>query len=158
VGRLPTILLAVLALLLAVPAIADAASYPTVAPTETRLLALVNDVRAEHGLDPLRASRGLRTAAREHSAAMLDGDFFDHGRGWERRVRRHVSAEAVAEALAWGSGTWARPAKLVSMWMHSPPHRRILLDATLRRVGFGALRGTFQGSDGAIVVTADFAT
>ena len=43
------------------------------------------------------------------------------------------------------------------MWLNSPPHRKNLLRAGFRRVGVGAMMGTFSGTGGARVVTADFA-
>ena len=58
------------------------------------------------------------------------------------------------EDLAWGppSAAW-----VVSQWLASPEHRSILLRPGFRRVGIGALRGSFSGMSGALVVTADFA-
>ena len=41
--------------------------------------------------------------------------------------------------------------------MHSPPHRAIILTAGLHRVGLGLATGTFDGTAGAVMATADFA-
>jgi hypothetical protein len=41
--------------------------------------------------------------------------------------------------------------------MHSPTHRHIILLRELRRVGLGVAVGTFDGSRGAAMATADFA-
>jgi hypothetical protein len=41
--------------------------------------------------------------------------------------------------------------------MQSPPHRAIILTAGLHRVGLGLAGGTFQGTSGMVMATADFA-
>ena len=41
--------------------------------------------------------------------------------------------------------------------MHSPPHRAIILTPGLHRVGLGLASGTFNGTPGAVLATADFA-
>jgi uncharacterized protein YkwD len=43
------------------------------------------------------------------------------------------------------------------MWLASPGHRANLLDPSYRIVGVGALRGRFEGHDGALMITTDFA-
>ena len=45
----------------------------------------------------------------------------------------------------------------MQLWMHSPKHRDIILMKGLRRVGLGVAIGTFAGSHGAAMATADFA-
>ena len=42
-------------------------------------------------------------------------------------------------------------------WIASAEHRAIVLRPGFRRVGVGSLQGTFDGTRGALVVTADFA-
>jgi uncharacterized protein YkwD len=72
------------------------------------------------------------------------------------RVRRYTSAATVGETIAWLAGrAWAT--KIVSMWMHSPPHRAELLSGSYRRVGVGKRTGNLGGQRGTMV-TADFAS
>ena len=40
--------------------------------------------------------------------------------------------------------------------MHSAPHRHIILMAGMHRVGLGIATGTFSGTGGAVMATADF--
>jgi hypothetical protein len=40
--------------------------------------------------------------------------------------------------------------------MHSAPHRHIILMAGMHRIGLGIATGTFDGSPGATMATADF--
>src|ERR671932_353898 len=49
------------------------------------------------------------------------------------RVRRYVSFRRLGETLAWSSRCGAR--QFVRMWLHSPPHRAVLLSGRFSRVG-----------------------
>jgi uncharacterized protein YkwD len=157
---LPSSLLLLVALAL-VPALAQAASTDSfAASSESRVLVLINQVRHEHGLGALTPSTALRGSAREHSADMLDHGYFRHDSATEtfdKRIRRHLASPLVGEDIAWGTGSYGTPAGLVSLWMHSPAHRHIILMASLHRIGLGIATGTFQGMPGAVMATADFA-
>jgi uncharacterized protein YkwD len=126
-------------------------------------LAELNRARATHHAPRLHADRRLARAAIRHSRDMVAHRYFAHasrsgrspaGRvertGWMRRRLRW----AVGEDLAWRAGR-PTPRAIVRAWMHSPPHRRILLDPAYRVVGIGVARGTPVGSPG-VTVTADF--
>jgi uncharacterized protein YkwD len=156
------VILAVLAgSLLLLPAAAGArgsASYRS--STERSVLKLLNDIRREHRLAPFRFSAALRAAAREHSADMLARQYFEHdapNETFDHRIRRHLDSSLVGENIAWGTGRYATPAGLVSLWMHSSTHRHIILMPGLHRIGLGVAIGTFDGSQGAAMATADFA-
>ena len=76
---------------------------------------------------------------------------------WDARISRYLKGVSVGENIAWGSGSLGSPEGIVSQWMHSAPHRRIILTAGLHRVGLGIASGTFDGTPGAVLATADFA-
>jgi len=136
---------------------ADAASTATLTPPEASLLTVMNEVRAANGLRPLRADTRLERAARAHSSRMLRTDRFYHG-AFNARIRGvGVHARRVGENLAWGVGSFSRARVIVNMWLSSPGHRANLLRPGYRIVGVGALRGTFSGYRGALMITADFA-
>ena len=117
----------------------------------------MNEVRAAHGLRPLRADGRLERAARSHSSKMLRTGAFFHG-AFDARIRRvGVHAPVVGENLAWGVGRLSRARAIVNMWMGSPGHRRNLLHPGYRLVGVGALRGNFSGYRSALLITTDFA-
>lgn len=117
----------------------------------------MNEVRAAHGLAPLRLDPRLQRAARSHSGDMLRRNYFAHGPFVSRLARFGVRGPRVGENLAWGVGTGADPRRVVQQWLASPRHRANLLRRGFRRVGLGVRAGTFAGYNGALVVTADFA-
>jgi uncharacterized protein YkwD len=153
-------LLASLALLVAVPALSQAASKVTYqAVAEQQVLVLLNQIRAQHGLGPLAANTALRNAARAHSTDMLQKSYFDHNGPdgtWDARIARYLKSPLTGETIAWGTGSYGSAAGVVNMWMHSPPHRAIILTAGLHRVGLGLALGSYSGT-GAVMATADFA-
>jgi uncharacterized protein YkwD len=147
--------------ILAAPTVSQAASTVTYQTTgEQQVLVLLNQIRAQHGLGSLTASAPLRTAARFHSADMLQHSYFEHdglNESWDARVARYLRSSLIGETIAWGSGSSGSAAGIVSMWMHSPPHRAIILTGGLHRVGLGLALGTYAGTPGAVMATADFA-
>src|SRR4051812_3686903 len=120
-------------------------------PRAEATLRALNAVRAAHGLAALRADPRLARAARAHSRDMVAHGYFAHRSpagaglvarvahtGWLRGRRRWRRAET----LAWGTGALAPPDAVVAAWMHSPPHRRHILEPALRMAGIGVARGT----------------
>ncbi|MDX6563735.1 MAG: hypothetical protein QOD65_3549 [Gaiellales bacterium] len=144
-----------------VPAVSQAATKRSFqATSEQRVIVLLNEIRRQHGLGDFKASAPLRTAARFHSADMLQKGYFEHDsptEAWDARVSRYLEGATIGENIAWGSGSFGSPEGIVSQWMHSPPHRRIILTAGLHRIGLGIAAGTFDGTPGAVLATADFA-
>jgi uncharacterized protein YkwD len=125
--------------------------------SESRIVTLMNRVRASHGLRPLRYDDKLRAAARSHSADMMRRGYFGHGAFSRRMNGFGVRAPVVGENLAWGTGVYAAPKTIVQEWLASPEHRANLLRGGFKRIGVGAGVGRFVGRSGATVVTADFA-
>lgn len=136
---------------------------------ESELVRALNRARAEHGLRPLRATPGLRSAARSHSRSMLNTGFFGHaspdGTPFGDRIRRFYTNHgwrtwSVGETLLATEGRETTAASVVSAWLDSPPHRRVVLSPVFRDVGIGAFYtasapGEYGGIS-AVVVTADF--
>ena len=141
------------ALALALPAPATAAGRHD--RVERSVIRHINAVRHANGLASVRRWRALRRAAEEHSRDMARADFFDHpssdGTPFDVRVRRYVGSRPIGETLAALSGG-GQAARVVQMWMDSPPHRAILLEGTFRRIGLARHRSGFG-----MLFTADFA-
>jgi uncharacterized protein YkwD len=154
---------AVLATALAV--VATAAPAPPAAArlsgSERAMIRLVNHARIARGLAPVHPRRTLGRAADRHSRDMLRADFFDHassdGTPFERRVWRYTDARRIGETLAMIGQRRGGAARVVQMWMNSPPHRAVLLTPGFRRIGI-ARRWGILGGAGRAVVTADFAS
>jgi uncharacterized protein YkwD len=130
------------------------------------LQCLINGVRIQHGLRPVRANRRLSAAARRHADDMAAHDFFAHDSpttgSMQSRVERTGYLHSVhewwlGEALAWGQARAGAPRAILRGLLNSPPHRAILLDPAFRDVGVGVAHGAPQGRNaGALTVTLDF--
>jgi uncharacterized protein YkwD len=164
------VVLASAALVAAPTASPVASTQPERRPTlEVAVVRALNDVRTAHGLQALRSSPSLRTAARGHSRAMLDNGFFGHvsadGTAFSERIRRYYTNRgwrtwSVGEALLASSGLDIDANAIVKAWLDSPPHREIILSPTFHDAGIGALYTpsaprAFGGTE-TVVVTADF--
>jgi uncharacterized protein YkwD len=148
---------AVFAVVFAVFLVAPGALASSARSTDMGVLAAVNAARTAHGLHPLRLDPALRSAARSHSGDMLRREYFAHGAFAARMAAFHVEGREAGENLAWGSGPYGQAGTIVAEWLASPEHRANLLKPGFTRVGIGLARGTFLGTAGATVVTADFA-
>jgi uncharacterized protein YkwD len=147
--------------LLLAPASAGARSGASFRSSSERVVfQLLNTIRRQHHLPPFTFSAALRSSAREHSADMLAHQYFEHDtpkESFDHRIRRHLDSSLVGENIAWGTGSYGTPEGLVSLWMHSPEHRHIILMSSLHRIGLGIAMGSFKGVPGAVMATADFA-
>jgi uncharacterized protein YkwD len=138
-------------------ALAPAASAAPARSSEAGVLGAVNAARTANGLHPLRLDLTLRGAARSHSTDMVRRDYFAHGAFAARMAAFHVQGRQAGENLAWGTGPYSQAGAIIAEWLASPEHRANLLSPGFSRIGIGLVRGSFQGTAGATVVTADFA-
>ena len=148
--------------------IANAGAIPTgerssIQHARRQTLCLVNHERAQHGLRPLRLNKRLSRASLRHSRNMIRKHYFDHGNFVARIVNaRYVSrrqAWALAENIAWGTGSLATPAQTVRAWMHSPGHRANILNPRFRDIGIGIAVGApalVHAAASAATYTTDF--
>jgi uncharacterized protein YkwD len=130
------------------------AVFPCPAPARDRtassLVGAMNAVRARHHLPTLRVNHALARAAKRHSTDMARSGQFSHG-AFEQRLRGYIHSRAIGENLALMQRCNGHRA--VSMWLHSAPHRQIMLSRTFRRVGVG-----HRSNGGDCFITADFAS
>jgi uncharacterized protein YkwD len=141
-----------------VPAAPAGAAGPRMGRTERAIVRKLDHQRAHFGLRALRSSRSLARAADGHSREMLSRNYFAHssanGASFATRIHRFTHARMVGETLAMLMGCRHHTAhQVVTMWMHSPPHRAIVLTRGLHRVGIA-----MRKRHGVCMVTADFAS
>jgi len=99
----------------------------------------VNRIRHAYGLHRLRPSYSLFVSAKLYSHRMMRSDYFGH----LSRIPVASGWSAAGETLEWHSGWRLRPRAVVSRWMHSPPHRAVLLSSRFTRIGVGRTRGRY---------------
>jgi uncharacterized protein YkwD len=129
--------------------------------TQAGVLVLLNQQRTAHGLRRLTVDAKLTQAADSHSASMLRRGYFAHNgpQGkWDVRLGRYVKSSLLGEILAYGTGPYATADGMVTSWMHSPEHRRVILTPGLRLVGIGIVTGTYRGQAGVAMATGDFSS
>jgi uncharacterized protein YkwD len=145
-------------------ALAATCASATAKPTMT--LCLINVQRHRHGLPAVRLNPRLSQAARAHSRDMVRRRYFSHttpeglsfadrirGTGYLRASRRWF----VGENLAWGWRGRDSARRIVRAWMHSPPHREVMLNPAFSEVGIGIASGVPRPlPPGGATYTADF--
>lgn len=131
----------------------DDASAKCSAPADAermadQVLQLVNLERSEAGLAPLVSNDRLDSLAADYACAMIEDDFFGHvdpldGSGpGERAARGRYAFFAVGENLAAGQES---AADVMDVWMRSPAHREVILDARWSQVGIAVRDGGRHG-------------
>ncbi len=144
---------------------ATARASSAATPTEKRVLALVNHARAARGMARLKIVPSLERASCSHSREMVSRGYFSHssysGASFSARLIGFGFSPAgyrswtVGEDIAYGSGSRGTAAAIFAAWMHSPPHRAIILDRSFRSAGVGRAAGTFKGVSGVVFFTLD---
>jgi len=139
-------------------------AHSTSAPVKATLC-LVNVQRRARGLAPLSANATLARAARRHATDMVLRGYFSHvsptGVTFTTRLQRNGYLRSgcswsAGETLAWGTGAAATPAGTVSAWMHSPPHRAVLLGRSFREAGIGAVGGVPGNPSAGVTYVGEF--
>ena len=106
---------------------------------ENEVIRLVNEVRAEHGLQALTANWELSRVARYKSQDMEDNRYFSHtsptyGSPFQMIKNFGLSYRTVGENIAYGQRT---PQAVVSAWMNSSGHRANILNSSYTQIGVG---------------------
>ena len=107
----------------------------------TELMRATNGDRAQQGLGPLKWDPALARAAQRHAELMVGQGALSHQYAGEADLVTRVGQEGahfrvVAENLA----VAPNPDAVEVEWMHSPLHRRNILDARLNETGIGLVR------------------
>ncbi len=113
---------------------------------------LINAERSALGLTSLGSASPLTKAANRQLSDMLSNGHIDHiGTDGSTHVSRdkdsgYISKKlkkwTVGEILAYGSDAASTPAAVVTAWMNSPTHRRVIVHAPFRQVAIAVGKGT----------------
>ncbi|MFL6262475.1 MAG: CAP domain-containing protein [Thermoanaerobaculia bacterium] len=111
------------------------------------MLAQVNAERKQAGVAPLRPNPRLDQAAQSHAQDMLARHYFAHESPEGKTVRERARAagydwRAIGENIAEGQ---LSVEEVMDTWMHSPPHRRNILDRDFKELGVGLALGRSGG-------------
>jgi uncharacterized protein YkwD len=120
---------------------------------EHTIVVMTNQIRAEHGLPPLKRVERLDLAARYHVADMSVDDYFDHNSfnrdennslyelcsTWERIENYYDNWLALGENIAAGQNS---PEMAMDGWMNSPDHKKNILSDSYWEIGVGYFAGS----------------
>jgi uncharacterized protein YkwD len=132
--RTVALLLCVLASALALPAGASANK-------SVDMLNAINWVRAQNGLAPVHYSRTLAHSAHRYSRKLMRSGYFGH----DSRIHASRRFHSLGEILEYRRGLKPRVRATLRDWMHSPPHRAVILNGSFKYAGAGFTRGRFHG-------------
>jgi uncharacterized protein YkwD len=144
------------------PVAAPPPAYVASSSAEIAIVREINRVRRSHRLRPVKLTAPLARVARRHSSLMLKYDALSHssfdGSSFSTRLQRAGKRRAYGETLAWApSGAHVNARALLKLWMRSAPHRAVLMNGKLRRVGVGRVYGS-MGPQRGNAITADFSS
>lgn len=128
------------------------------------VLDLVNAVRNEHGLEPLKYNALLEQSAQAYAEQMAQQRFFSHiapdGRKLKDRVRASgyyndsLSLDCLCiKRVLLGENLVRRvktPRGAVDAWMASPGHRKIILSPQYAETGIGVVEGMYVQHFGSV--------
>jgi uncharacterized protein YkwD len=144
------------------PVAAPPPAYVASSSAEIAIVREINRVRRSHRLRPVKLTAPLARVARRHSSLMLKFDALSHssfdGSSFSTRLQRAGKRRTYGETLAWApSGAHVNARALLKLWMRSAPHRTVLMNGKLRRVGVGRVYGS-MGPQRGNAITADFSS
>jgi uncharacterized protein YkwD len=123
------------------------------AKAEWQLVKLINQARTDHGLPRLQQDSRLQAAARRHTTLMVVQNTLSHQLAGESVLGKRLELNGAQFYVAGETAAFNRSADAAhESFMHSPPHRRIILDSHYDAVGVGVVK-----RDGMVWVTEDFA-
>jgi Cysteine-rich secretory protein family len=109
-----------------------------------QIFQLTNQDRAQHGLPALRWSAALARSAQAHAEIMAQEPALSHQYpGEPGLVERGKLADAHFQSIAENIASGWSVEQINTAWMHSPPHRKNILDPRLNALGVAVVqRGT----------------
>jgi cysteine-rich secretory family protein len=125
------------------PPVATPPFSPHPSAEDQLLLDATNRERSAAGLQPLEWDEALATAARQHAQVMASQNLLlhqclDEPPLEQRAAKAGARFSMIAENIAVGPN----PETIYSGWMHSPGHRKNILNAEVSAVGIATMRGS----------------
>lgn len=122
--------------------------------SKSSLLSLINQKRAEAGLNSLSEDPKLNQAAYMKAKDMLEKDYFAHtspdGKGlayWLAQV--NYSYKYAGENLG---ADFLSSVELLNAWLASPSHRANVMSPNYQKTGIAILSGDFKGQEMIVIV------
>jgi uncharacterized protein YkwD len=137
-------------------------AYVASSSAEIAIVREINRVRRAHHLPTVKLTAPLAKVARRHSSLMLKHDALSHssfdGSSFSTRLARAGKRRQYGETLAWApNGSHVTAKVLLRLWLRSAPHRAVLMNGKLHRVGVGRVYGA-MGAQRGNAITADFSS
>lgn len=118
-----------------------------------RVLARINQARAEAGLAPLARNGQLDAAAQAHANDLQSGAASGHrGANGSTMQQRIANAGYIASAVGENWGAYRTLDQIMDFWLSDPPHRRNILSAKFRDIGIGVA----ARPNGGLIIITDF--
>lgn len=112
----------------------------------SKVLGMVNATRASHDLHTLRIDSSLTRDALRHTHRMVTNNaIYDPPNLTLTRILQDEPWDDVGASVVGCAGTLSA---LHTAFMHDPPHRDILLNPKIRRIGIGVIEVDSQNSCG----------
>ena len=140
--------------------------YVQTLPLEHEIIRLVNEKRAEAGLEPLRENQQASQVALRKVIEMMEYDYFEHESPVTGDIPRQfeafgqivlgVNSSAIGENIARSDGYPVEEITadfLMEQWMDSTPHRENILNP-----GYTAMGAAVCYSEGRMLAAQEFLT
>lgn len=114
---------------------------------ESQLLAIINNIRANEGLDPFNKNTALDIIAEARSNDMISRNYFSHNTPEGKNIFHILQENNVMYAEAGENIQYSSPPDLgtpqviVDSWMQSNTHRQNLLSGSFSQIGIGIVDG-----------------
>lgn len=135
------------------PAISSIAARASVTPSavvkppfDTQLLILINRFRIANGRVPLTVLADLSDRATAWSSHLRAVGSLSHDHNLSSEAAAVCSVRAIRENVAYADAT--TPARLLTNYLNSPPHRANLLATDVRFIGLGTVTSSSRTASG----------
>ena len=110
---------------------------------EKEIFKLINDIRIEHGLEPLKNSSTMQPVALKKAQDMVENNYFAHtsptyGNVDKMLIEANINFMSCGENL----GRYSNNKDVVEAWMNSPSHKANILDSSYSYTGIAVVKSS----------------